>query len=356
MIEGELMHLALDEAMKGLGRTAPNPAVGAVIVKGGKVLAVAHHEKAGAPHAEVAALKKAGARARGSTLYVTLEPCNHLGRTPPCSEAILAAGVKRVVAAVRDPNPGVTGGGLRRLRRAGVQVELRPEQGRARHFDRAWFHYVTKGIPYVTLKVAVTADGCLATASGDSRWVSSPRARERVHRLRSQVDAVLVGAGTVLADDPRLTARLPGARSPLRVILDGRLRTPRRAKVFRPGHLVFTGTKPGRGDRRRIEILPGKDRHLSLQRVLRRLGELEVVHLLVEGGAEVLTEFVELELWDELRIFVAPKLAGPDGIRWFQGRSAKRMRDALELGGFRLLPGAGPDAALIVERGVRRPV
>jgi diaminohydroxyphosphoribosylaminopyrimidine deaminase/5-amino-6-(5-phosphoribosylamino)uracil reductase len=352
----ELMDEAIRASSRGLGRTSPNPVVGAVIVKAGKVLAVAHHAKAGAPHAEVVVLQKAGRQARGSTLYVTLEPCNHVGRTPPCTEAILAAGVRRVVVATRDPNPHVTGGGIRRLRAAGVRVDLGVNRVAAEHVNRAWLHYITLGLPYVTLKVAITADGCLATKSGDSRWISSEPARAQVHRLRDQVDAVLVGAGTVRADDPRLTARGPGGRSPLRVILDGRLRTPRRANVYRPGHLVFTAVKPGRGDRRRIEVLPGKNGRLPLRLALRRLAELDVVHLLVEGGAEVLTEFIEQELWDELRLFVAPKLAGPEGIRWFQGRSAKRMRDAFDLGGFGLLLGAAPDASLIVERAGRQPV
>jgi len=349
MTEGDFMDLALDEARKAVGRTAPNPVVGAVVVKGGKVLAVGHHDKAGAPHAEVVALKRAGAKARGSTLYVTLEPCNHVGRTPPCTEAILAAGVKRVVAAVLDPNPAVRGGGLARLRRAGVRVEVGLGHGLAERLNQPWFHFVTTGLPYVTLKAAITADGKLATGSGDARWISSARSRELVQRLRDRVDAVLVGAGTVRADDPQLTARLRGSRSPLRVVLDGRLRSSAKARVYRPGHVVFSAVRPKAGDRRNVIVLAGKRGRLPLRQVLRRLGELGVVHLMVEGGAGVFTQFIERGLWDDLRLFVAPKLAGPGGLSWFQGRSAARMRNALRLGSFHVRP-IPPDMLLRVER------
>ena len=344
----DFMDLALTEARKGLGRTSPNPSVGAVVVKAGRVLARAHHARAGSPHAEIVALRKAGAQARGSTLYVTLEPCNHHGRTPPCTDAILAAGVKRVLAAVRDPNPKVRGGGLARLRRAGVQVEVGLGQGLAKRLYQPWFHYVTSNLPYVTLKAAVTADGKLATRSGDSRWITSPSSRELVHQLRDRVDAVLVGAGTVRADDPQLTTRLPGTRSPLRVVLDGMLRTSAKAKVYRPGHVVFSAVRPKPGDRRNVIVLPGKQ-GLSLRQVLRRLAEVGVVHLMVEGGAEVFTQFIERGLWDDLRLFVAPKLAGPGGLSWFQGRSAARMRNAIGLGSFRVRP-IPPDMLLRVER------
>lgn len=343
------MALALIEARKGLGRTAPNPAVGAVVVRGTAVVGLGHHVQAGAPHAEIVALRAAGVKAKGATLYVTLEPCNHQGRTPPCSEAILAAGLARVVYASDDPNPRVSGRGAARLRRAGVRVDGHVLQTEAHRLNRAWFHFITSGVPFVTLKVATTMDGRLASASGDSRWVTGPAARALVHKLRDEVDAVLVGAGTVLADDPELTARGPGLRSPLRVILDGKLRTRATAKVFRPGHLLFTATAVATGDSRTVERLGGRGGRFSLVHVLRKLGERGVVHLLVEGGAEVFSAFLEAGLWDELQLFVAPKLAGPQGLPWFVGKSAPRLRDALVLG--RFVPQAvGDDALLIVER------
>jgi diaminohydroxyphosphoribosylaminopyrimidine deaminase/5-amino-6-(5-phosphoribosylamino)uracil reductase len=343
------MDLALAEARKGLGRTAPNPAVGAVVVKAGKVIAVGHHARAGGPHAEIVALKRAGPRARGSTLYTTLEPCAHHGRTPPCTDAILAARVGRVVFASDDPNPLVNGKGWRLLRRSGVAVNRGVRRTTADQLNRAWFHYLAHGVPYITLKVAVTADGKLATGGGDSRWITSAAAREGVHRLRDQVDAVLVGAGTVLADDPQLTARLPGGRSPLRVVLDGWLRTPRKAKVFKPGHLLFVGVPPPADDPRHIERLPSHRGEVSILQVIRRLGKRGIVHLVVEGGGDILTKFLERDLWDELLLYVAPKLAGPNGRPWFSGRSVARMNDALVLGRFEV-SSIGPDALLRVER------
>ena len=349
------MDLALAEARKGLGRTAPNPAVGAAVVKAGRVIAVGHHARAGGPHAEVVALRAAGKRARGSTLYSTLEPCAHQGRTPPCTEAILAAGVRRVVFASDDPNPLVHGKGWRRLRAGGVQVTQGVRRQAADHINRTWFHHLAHGVPYVTLKVAMTADGKLATAGGDSRWITSPQAREGVHHLRDQVDAILVGAGTIHADDPELTTRLPGGRSPLRVILDGRLTAPRTARAFRPGHLVFAGVDPKLGDARDIVRLPSRKGDLSLLQVLRKLGKRGVVHLMVEGGGDVLTQFLEHDLWDELLLYVAPKLAGPKGRPWFSGRSAAKMRDALGLGRFEVA-GVGPDALLRIERHPAQPL
>ena len=343
------MDRAIAEARKGLGRTAPNPAVGAVLVRGGKVVAVGHHARAGSPHAEIVALRKAGARARGATLYSTLEPCAHQGRTPPCSDAILAAGVRRVVFASDDPNPLVNGKGVHQLKRAKVAVLGGVRRAEADRLNRAWFHHLAHGTPYVTLKVASTADGKLATTSGDSRWITSPAARAVVHRVRDEVDAVLVGAGTVNADDPQLTARFPGARSPLRVVLDGKLSTPTTAKVYKPGHLIFAGVRPSPGETRQVERLPSRRGEVSLLQVLRRLGKRGVVHLLVEGGAEVLTQFVEQDLWDELLLFVAPKLAGPTGRPWFTGHSVEKMRDALPLGALSV-EAVGPDALLRIER------
>jgi len=331
------MRLALREARRGLGRTSPNPAVGALLVKGGRIVGRGHHVRAGAPHAEVMAIRDAAARARGADLYTTLEPCDHVGRTPPCSLAILEAGVRRVFSGSADPNPRVNGRGIRRLRRAGVEVETGVLREHCDALNEPWFRFITTGRPHVTLKVAATLDGRIATASGDSRWVTGPEARAHVHRLRDAVDAVLVGAGTARADDPRLTARLPGGRGcdPIRVVLDSRLELPMTLRLFRQRSKAATlvahvagapPAKPPRG----VEYLRCRARRgrVDLGDLLLRLGERGVTTLLVEGGAEVNRSFLEAGLVDQLLLFVAPKIAG-GGIPWLGGEGPARMAEAL---------------------------
>ena len=302
------MRLALIEAEKGRGRTHPNPVVGAVIVRGGRVIARAHHEKAGLPHAEVNALRKAGARARGADLYVTLEPCNHQGRTPPCTEALLAAGVKRVFYGSTDPNPLVDGRGGRRLSRAGVEVRGGVLRAACDASNEPWFKFITRGLPFVVLKAAITLDGKLAgrpsaSSSGGLRHashvapqpISSELSRALVHRWRDQLDAILVGAGTVRADDPRLTVRgIRGGRNPVRVVLG---MPPPRAKLLE---------QPG-------ETIVAKG---PLRAVLRDLAKRGLTSVLVEGGANVHGEFLRTGLWDELRLFIAPKIFGSQALSW----------------------------------------
>jgi diaminohydroxyphosphoribosylaminopyrimidine deaminase/5-amino-6-(5-phosphoribosylamino)uracil reductase len=353
LTDERFMALALEEAHKGVGLTSPNPAVGAVVVKSGRVVGRGFHRAAGSPHAEVEAIAHAGKAAKGATLYTTLEPCNHQGRTPPCTEAILGAGVRRVVIGSDDPNPSVEGGGIRRLRSGGVQVARGVLRAETDRLNRAWFFFVTQGRPYVTLKVAMSADGKLAAADGSSRWISSAQSRKRGHLLRAEADAVLVGAGTVKSDNPRLTARLPGARSPLRVILDGRSSSLPRSRALRPPALLLTTRDhPERYPGVMVERLPprrGRPGELDLGMVLQALARREVVSLLVEGGAQVLTQFIELDLWNRLFIFLAPKLLGSRAMGWFVadlGRSIDRARD---LGACRVEQ-SGPDALLIVER------
>jgi len=330
------MRLAIREAEKGLGRTSPNPAVGALLVKGGGVLARGHHARAGAPHAEVMALARAGTRARGADLYTTLEPCDHWGKTPPCSLAILQAGVRRVFVGSRDPNPVVDGRGIARLRKGGARVRHDVLRAECDRLNRAWFRFITTGRPFVTLKVATTLDGRIATRSGDSRWVTGPEARAEVHRLRDRVDAVLVGAGTARADDPLLTARVPGGRDPLRVVLDTRLRLPRTLRLFRQRSpaptLVAHGLArlpklPRRVEPVRCRLRRGR---IDLADLLAKLGERGVTHLLVEGGAEVASAFLEAGLVDELACFVAPRVLG-GGLSWVRGSGPPRMADAIRL-------------------------
>ncbi len=331
------MRLALREAEKGLGRTSPNPAVGAVLVKNGRVIARGHHARAGAPHAEVVALRAAGGRARGADLYSTLEPCDHFGKTPPCSLAILEAGVKRVFVGSRDPNPLVNGRGIARLRRAGVEVAgvLRQE---CDALNAHWFRYITAGRPHVTLKAAVTLDGKLATRAGDARWVTGPEARLEVHRLRNRVDAVLVGAGTARADDPELTTRLPhGGRDAVRVVLDSRLQLPRSLKLLRhqspaPTLVAHVSGRPKRYGAG-VELLRCRARRgrVDLRDLLRKLAQRGITSLLVEGGAEVHGSFLAQGLADRVLLFLAPKIVGGEGVSWVAGPGARRMADALRL-------------------------
>jgi diaminohydroxyphosphoribosylaminopyrimidine deaminase/5-amino-6-(5-phosphoribosylamino)uracil reductase len=337
--DAAFMAAALAEARKGEGRTHPNPVVGAVVVKSGRVVGRGFHEKAGAPHAEVMALRMAGRRAKGATLYSSLEPCNHHGRTPPCVDAVLAAGIRRVVVASFDPNPLVSGKGLRRLRRAGVEVVTRVLQAEADALNGPFFKFMRTGLPWVTLKAAVTADGKLATANGDSKWVTGAQAREQVHHLRDRVDAVLVGAGTVEADDPQLTARIPGGRNPLRVVLDSALRLSPGRRVFAPDALtvVATAVREGSARAKRLHAegvdtwhLPAGEGGVALEPLLRRLAAAGQLHLLVEGGAEVYTSILRAGLVDEVQLYVAPRLLGAPGMGWVGELGVGRMADALQ--------------------------
>jgi diaminohydroxyphosphoribosylaminopyrimidine deaminase/5-amino-6-(5-phosphoribosylamino)uracil reductase len=291
----DFMRLALAEAEKGRGRTHPNPAVGAVVVRGGRVISRGHHQRAGLPHAEVNALRAAGTKARGADVYVTLEPCNHQGRTPPCTDALIAAGVRRVFFGSADPNPLVDGHGARRLRRASIEVHAGVLRAQCDAANEAWFKFITTGIPWVVLKAAITLDGKLATAAGDSKWISSEASRRLVHRWRNELDAVLVGAGTVRVDDPRLTVRrVRGGRNPLRVVLG----------TIPPGARIL---------RQRGETISERGPLLA---VLRRLGHRGITTVLVEGGAKVHGAFLAAQLWDELRLFIAPKIFGADALSW----------------------------------------
>jgi len=316
------MARALALAAQGLGRTWPNPPVGAVFVRGGRIVGEGWHTRAGAPHAEVEGLRRAGRRARGSTLYVTLEPCTHWGRTPPCVEALLPLHLRRVVVAMMDPNPRVRGRGVRRLRAAGIPVSVGVGETPARVLTAGYCMHVLHGRPQVTLKLAATLDGRIATAAGASRWITGPPARALAHGLRDLSDAVLVGAGTVRADDPRLTCRLPGGHDPLRVVLAGpRLDLPARARVLGMGTVVVAprGAPAARvaALRRRgaeVVLLPARRGRISFAAVVRALGARGITSLLVEGGGAVAAEAVRAGVADRLVLFLAPVLFGGDGV------------------------------------------
>lgn len=317
---------ALALARRARGLTSPNPMVGAVIVRDAAAAGRGFHSRSGAPHAEIEALREAGGRANGATLYVTLEPCNHAGRTPPCVDALVGAGIRRVVAATADPNPQVRGGGANTLRRAGVEVLVGCLESEARALNRVFFTAMERMRPHVTLKCAMTLDGKIAASDRSSRWITGEAARREAHRLRSECDAIVVGIGTVLADDPALTVRLdpPGPREPLRVVVDSRCRLPLTARLIAsgdPGRVVVAVGDDAPGAHvealvsRGVTVLQCKSRegHVDVSDLCGRLFGLDVRGLLLEGGSELSWAFVEAGLVDRVAVFVAPILLGGAG-------------------------------------------
>lgn len=351
------MALALRLAAKGRGHTSPNPMVGAVVVNRGDMVGQGSHRKVGGPHAEVLALSQAGSRAKGGTLYVTLEPCSHLKkRTPPCVPLVIASGVRRVVVGMVDPNPQVSGRGIAQLKRAGIQVEVGCLEGEAQQLNEAYIHWVQIGRPFTILKSGMTLDGQIATAGGESQWITGSEARMQTHRLRADVDAVLVGIGTVLRDDPQLTARIGddsdqlAPRQPLRVVVDSRLRIPLRAAVLQRqehAHTVIATTRAApvetieRLHARGIDVLvlPHASGHVNLTALWTRLGQLGVTSLLVEGGSELNAAVLRAGLPQRLMCFVAPLLlGGQDAKGLLGGPSPRRLREAVPLKNLRMEP------------------
>jgi len=336
------MRRALAEAERGRGGVEPNPLVGAVVVRGGRPVGVGHHARFGGPHAEVAAFEAAGDATRGATLYVTLEPCCHFGKTPPCTEAVLGAGIRRVVAAMTDPFPKVAGGGFARLVGAGLEVESGLLDTEARRLNAPYLKRVATGRPYVIAKWAMTLDGKTATASGDSRWISGARARALVHELRGRMDAILVGIGTVLADDPQLTARPPGLRRAARVVLDSAARLPLDSRLARTALEipVWVAVTERAGAERRAALaalgcdildLPGNG-SVPIVPLLDELGRRSVTNLLVEGGSHVLGAFLDAGQVDAVDVYIAPIISGGAGdFTSARGRGCRRMADALRL-------------------------
>lgn len=336
------MAQALELARRALGRTTPNPAVGAVVVKDGIVVGEGFHPKAGEPHAEIFALRQAGIKAQGGTLYVTLEPCCHSGRTGPCSTAVIAAGISRVVAGCRDPNPRVDGGGFAQLTAAGVKVESGVLGAECRRLIAPFAKHVMTGLPYVTLKAGITIDGAVATASGESQWITGAESRSAVHRLRDTHDAIMVGSGTVLADNPRLTTRLPhgDGRNPLRLIVDSTLRIPSSAALLSEAGqtLILTTAAASAADEARlrsekVEILRvgGTSGSVDLHDAMRQLGARGVQSILLEGGGSLHHSALHAGIVDRLCIFIAPLLLGGSGIPVFNGLGVAGLKDAFRL-------------------------
>jgi diaminohydroxyphosphoribosylaminopyrimidine deaminase/5-amino-6-(5-phosphoribosylamino)uracil reductase len=331
------MRLALREAALAVGRTSPNPAVGCVIVKKGKLVAKGRTQPPGHDHAEVNALKKAGAKARGATAYVTLEPCNHVGRTGKCSEALISAGVARVVVGMRDPNPHVDGGGLMRLKKAGIATDIGVLEEDCQAHLAKWTRWVLTARPWVTLKAAITLDGRLAAKSGDSKWVSGERSRQHAHQMRNLVDAVLVGARTVAMDDPQLTARIPRGRDPRRVILDGKLSIPAKSRAL-PGALVISTLDAKPRDDLAIEgveivQVPGSDGKVDMTEMLNALGRRGITWLLVEGGGQVHGQLLQAGLVDDVVLYIAPKMVGAGGVPLLGVEGVQTMAEAWRLDG-----------------------
>lgn len=337
------MRLALKLARRGRGRVEPNPMVGAVLVKRGQQVGQGYHQRFGGPHAEPNALKDAGRAAKGSTVYVNLEPCAHYGKTPPCANALIAAQVAKVVTAVRDPFPATNGKGLRKLRQAGIEVVEDVLTEEAQELNAAFLKWVQTGRPLVTLKWAMTLDGKIATRTGDSKWVSCEASRRYAHKLRSYNQAILVGVGTVLQDDPLLTCRIHGARNPMRVVLDSRLRTPPDCQLIQtidqsPVLIATTRKAPKRKrqqlERAGAEVLAVRQYrgHVDVGALLDALGERAISTLLVEGGGQVHGAFRDARLADRVVAFVAPKLVGGrDAATAIAGQGAPCIASGLEL-------------------------
>lgn len=322
------MKMALREAVKARGRTSPNPLVGAVIVRDGEVVGRGYHKRAGTPHAEVNAIRNAGDKTRGAEIYVTLEPCNHQGRTPPCTEAVLEAGLRRVVIGMPDPNPGVTGGGAAYLQSRGLTVAGGVLEDECRKINRPFIKLVTEGRPWVIMKAGLSLDGRIAAVDGRPGWITNERSRRFTHRLRDQADAILVGIGTALNDNPSLTTRLPGAshQDPLRVVLDSSLRLPPAARMLTQqstaGTLIFcaAGAEAGRkgslmaAGAEIVELPAAGQGQADLHLMLRELGRRGISSLLVEGGSKIHASFLSQGLVDQANLFYGPLFMGGDAV------------------------------------------
>ena len=343
-LDAKYMRMALRLAERARGRTSPNPMVGAVVIKDGRVISRGYHQRAGEPHAEAVALEKAGKKAQGAVLYVTLEPCSHSHkRTPPCTPLVIESGVKRVVVAMIDPNPRVSGSGIKALRAAGIEVTTGIFEGEARKLNEAFIKYIATGLPLVTLKIAQTLDGKIATASGESKWITGAEARRVGRRLRHMNDAVLVGINTVLADDPRLTARILGGRDPVRVIVDSTLRTPITARVLTRTvsnkTIVATLRNAPKAKMKKLiaagaEVIVTRSEkgRVDLRDLMRKLAKRNIMSVLIEGGAEINASACRFGIVDKVVLFIAPLLmTGKDSLCSIGGASPRKLRQAFRI-------------------------
>ena len=342
--EGFMKHV-LRLAKKGLGSTSPNPLVGALVVKDGQIVGSGYHKKAGTPHAEIEALSKAGERAKGATLYVNLEPCNHYGRTPPCTKAILKSSVRKVVVGIVDSNPHVTGGGCQFLRSHGVEVKRGVLAEECTRLNEVYIKYTTKDKPFVFVKGALTLDGWIATQTGNSKWITGEKSRKFVHSLRKRVDAILVGVETVIVDNPLLTPYLTrrSASDPFRVIVDTNLRIPLNSRVLDSPKSALTiiavGSNVSRTKTKKVEGLGARiincqirDRRIDLTDLLDELAKMSISSVLVEGGATIFGSMIRQGLVDKFYIFLAPKILGGDnGVPFARGPGCDIIKNCLPL-------------------------
>lgn len=323
-IDKKYMSIAVSLAKNGMGKTSPNPAVGAVLVKNGRIIAADYHKKAGLPHAEALVIKRAGAGARGATLYCTLEACSHYGKTPPCVDTIIKSGIKRAVFAMKDPNPVNDGEGIARLKRAGIKTEYGLLKEEAIALNRPFIKFMRQHRPYVTLKIAESLDGKIADSYGNSKWITSGESRRLVHRLRARNDAVMIGINTLLKDNPLLNNRYCRNidRQPLRVVLDAELRTPVTSRILKSGKdrgavLIAGGEGASAGRKSALEkkaakvmLLPKKDGRVKLSALLKYLRDIGVMSVLCEGGGELVSSLIKERLADEVYFFISPKIIG----------------------------------------------
>jgi diaminohydroxyphosphoribosylaminopyrimidine deaminase/5-amino-6-(5-phosphoribosylamino)uracil reductase len=336
------MKLALRLAGKARGKTSPNPLVGALVVKNGRIIGWGYHKKAGQAHAEIIALDKAGAQAKGSTLYVTLEPCAHFGRTPPCVDRIIKSGVKRVVIGMTDPNPVNNGRGIAKLKAYGIKIEVGFLDEELKKLNEVFIKYITRRMPFITVKIAESLDGKIATKDGDSKWITSDKSRAFAHRIRSNFDAIMVGVNTIIRDNPKLDAWF-SRKHPIKVITDSHLSTPQNAAVFSgnsPVVIVTLPSRPGQEtDNRKAlvekaKILEVKEKfgQVNLKDMLKKLAQMEITNVLVEGGGTLIGALFDEGLVDRVMFFISPKIiGGKDSLGSVMGRGISRVDNAFKL-------------------------
>lgn len=336
------MQLALNLALKAEGKTSPNPMVGALLVKNSRIIAKGYHKKAGSPHAEVIALDEAGRLARGAALYVTLEPCAHFGRTPPCVDKIIKSGIKHVFVGITDPNPLNNGRGIKILRQHNIKVEVGFLEAKIRKINAVFIKYITRKMPYVTVKAAESLDGKIATYTSDSKWITSDRSRMFAHRMRSKYDAIMVGVNTVLRDNPRLEAWFPKAH-PVKIIVDSQLSTPADANIFSgPGPVIIVTlcAKPGQetenrkalSDKARVLEVKEKTGQINLKNMMKKLAQMRIANILVEGGGTLIGSLFDEGLVDRVLFFIAPKIiGGKEAISSVMGKGISRVDKAIKL-------------------------
>lgn len=336
MFSKKFMNHALKLAR--IGRTSPNPKVGCVITKFGLIVGQGYHKKAGLPHAEIEALKKAGKKAKNATMYVNLEPCCVYGRTPPCTNSIIKAGIRKVFVAMQDPNPKVNGKGIEELRKAGIKVELGVLEKQAKKLNEAYTKYITTKLPFVILKQAASLDGKIATKTGESRYISNRKSRHYVHNLRNDVDAVLVGINTVLKDNPRLTCRIPNGKDPKRIIVDSRLRIPSDAHVLKDNNAIIAATKYCDKKKKKeledknIELIFFNEKKIKLRKLMEELAKKDIISVLMEGGAEIAGSAIDEKIVDKVIFIISPKIiGGRDAVSAVGGKGIEKIDDAVNL-------------------------